>query len=44
MFISEDKQHCLLLAISLIIFILLATGSTGQSEIPGLQNIAPVII
>lgn len=44
MYISEDKQHCLLLAISLIIFILLATGSTGQSQIPGSQAVVPVII
>ncbi|KNY28875.1 hypothetical protein [Pseudobacteroides cellulosolvens] len=44
MFISEDKQHCLLLAISLLIFILLATGSTGLSQTPDSPTIIPTVI
>ncbi|HOV25493.1 MAG TPA: hypothetical protein PK566_03925 [Pseudobacteroides sp.] len=44
MFISEDKQHLLMLAITFIIFILLATGSAGPSQIPVSETDVPVVI
>jgi len=44
MLISEDKQHFLILAITFIVFILFATGSTGPSLTPGSETIVPVVI